>query len=372
MLIYFLKTDLWVLAIPGGATAAIMLFHLWFYVSFQKIKIRGRAPKGPKPFVSVILCAKNAGKGLLTTVHSILAQNYPDFEVIVVDDFSTDDSFTSLEDIQDHRLILARASEDTPGKKAALTTGILRARGPYLLMTDADCQPASLYWIESMVAEMISDPECEVVLGYGPMRKNTDVVAAFSRFETTWTAIQYISLAVMGKPYMGVGRNLMYKKSLWEKHRGFEKHALILSGDDDLFVSQAANSRNTRVQIHPDSFVYSDARTTWRDFFNQKARHTTTSLHYRWTHQILLAAIAGSSVLFWVSSIVFLVWQKVTWPVFAGLVLLKWSWQMVMSVSIYKKLFVSDLLRGIPIWDISLTVYHIVLSVYAPLRKKGW
>lgn len=356
----------------SGLALVICLYYLWFYLSFRQLKVRRASGGGPKPFVSVIICAKNAGPHLLKTVALVLNQNYPAFEVIVVDDFSTDDSFQDLDTIEDNRLILLKALENQPGKKAALTTGIWSAQGTYLLMTDADCLPATTYWIESMVEEMMFNKDCEIVLGYGPLLKNAHGVNLFARFETSLTAMQYITYAERGMPYMGVGRNIMYKKDLWQKVNGFEAHSHIIAGDDDLFIMQAAHNKNTRVQIHPDSFVYSDSKTSWRSYFHQKSRHISTSVHYRWVHKIPLLVFAGSSIAFWTFGVLFLVVPLVPWPYFLGLIFVKWSLQIFFSYTVFKKLQVLDLLLYFPILDMALAKYYVVVGCLSIVRRKGW
>ncbi|MCB0615512.1 MAG: glycosyltransferase, partial [Phaeodactylibacter sp.] len=168
-----------------------------------------------------------------------LAQDYPEYEIIVVNDNSSDKTLEVLLDFQKKSPILRLIdiNVSTPrGKKAALSKGVNAAKFEILLLSDADCRPASPQWLDFMQA-FIRD-RAKIGLGYSPYFRGKGILNAFIRFETVYSAIQYLSFAFMGLPYMGVGRNLCYRKSLFRGSGGFDSHAHIASGDDDLFINQ--------------------------------------------------------------------------------------------------------------------------------------
>jgi glycosyltransferase involved in cell wall biosynthesis len=205
--------------------------------------------------LSVIICAKNEVQNLKKNLSSILNQNYPNFEVIVVNDCSNDGTEWYLRDLSlDYKNLKIVTINDHPrfkhGKKFAVTMGIKAAQNENLVFTDADCFPESEHWLSLMQRNF--DNQTDIVLGYSPYEIKGGFLNKFIRFETFYTAINYLSYALRGIPYMGVGRNLAYKKSLFFKGKGFASHMHILSGDDDLFVNQNANNFNTKIEIHPD------------------------------------------------------------------------------------------------------------------------
>ena len=209
-------------------------------------------------------------------IHVVLEQVYPDFEVIVVNDCSWDESGIYLEELQNkykHLKIVTIKEQEKyrHAKKFALTLGIKSAKNDILLFTDADCMPASSTWIRDMHAHFNSGTE--IVLGYGSYRKEKGFLNKMIRFDTFFIALQYFSFALTGMPYMGVGRNLSYRKSLFFGTKGFARHYHLLSGDDDLFVNENATDKNTEIEIQPDSFTYSDPKKTFGEWFRQKARH---------------------------------------------------------------------------------------------------
>ena len=161
-----------------------------------------------------------------------------------------------------------------PGKKFPLSIGIKSSKHEILLLTDADCIPASENWIQKMQAGFSEG--IEIVLGYGGYKKRKGLLNFLVRYEAFHTALQYLSMALGGLPYMGVGRNLAYKKSLFYQQKGFAAHHHLPGGDDDLFINSCASKRNTAVCIDQEAFTYSTPPATWKSWYLQKRRHNST------------------------------------------------------------------------------------------------
>ena len=200
-------------------------------------------------------------------------------KVVVVNDASDDETIFLLEDLarQYSHLKIVTITQDLnffKGKKFPLAIGIKSASHDHLLLTDADCSPAGKDWIRSMASGFSEGRE--VVLGYGKYTEQPGFLNKIIRYETAFTALQYFSLALWGMPYMGVGRNLAYRKKLFIENRGFTSHYNVSSGDDDLFINKVANKKNTAVQFAAGSYTLSAPKTTVRSWWNQKRRHLTT------------------------------------------------------------------------------------------------
>ncbi|MCW3075440.1 MAG: hypothetical protein JWO32_49 [Bacteroidetes bacterium] len=234
--------------------------------------------------VSVIICAKNEDDNLTEFLPKILTQEYPaEFEVIVVNDCSLDNTENVIDEFAKifPNLKKANIKEDAyykHGKKFALLVGIKAARFNRLVLTDADCYPASNKWLQEMSAGF--SVEKEIVLGYGAYEKQPGLLNKLIRFDAFMIAVQYLSAAIRNKAYMGVGRNLAYQKDTFFTNKGFASHYHVNSGDDDLFVNQAANPTNTAVCVSHDSITYSNAKKTFKEWRMQKARHLTTAPLY--------------------------------------------------------------------------------------------
>lgn len=254
----------------------------------------GRAATVGSP-CSVIVCARNEADNLRTFLPGILAQQYPDFEVIVVNDASSDGTEEVLSAMAQQYpgalRIVHLFEKKGPGKKHALSEGIAAAKHDILVLTDADCQPASPHWLAEMTRPF-ERPETEIVLGYGPFFPKNTLLNRWACYETAFTALQYLSMTLAGMPYMGVGRNLAWRKPLFRQAGGFSGHAQLASGDDDLFVNAIARPGNTAICLRPEAFVYSAARQTLRAWLLQKRRHLSAGKLYRLEHQFVLGAAA--------------------------------------------------------------------------------
>ena len=244
---------------------------------------------------------------------SVLEQEYPAFEVVVVNDCSFDDSEMVLRRLsaQYQHLRVTTIKPDskfTHGKKLALTIGIKAAKNDWLLLTDADCKPDSKHWLATMAVNFKSPKQ--LVLGYGGYIPTKGLLNALIRFDAFFIGMQYLGFALMGKPYMGVGRNLAYRKDLYFNNKGFASHSHIKSGDDDLFVNQVASKEITTVEIRHEAHTRSVASKTFSKWVSQKRRHLTTSPHYKRGIKFWLGLEPMSRILFWLSTVLLIIDQS--------------------------------------------------------------
>jgi len=259
--------------------------------------------------VSVIICARNEAENLEKHLPAFLAQDHPDFEVVVVNDCSTDHTEEVLMNLKvDHpHLRYTSIQPDKKfihGKKLAVTVGIKAARHEHLLLSDADCYPSSDQWVSRMSAHFSATTE--LVLGVGKYARTRGLLNLLVRYETLFTAMQYISFAIKGKPFMGVGRNMGYVKNLFFRHKGFASHLKVLSGDDDLFVKEAATPRNTSVEIDPAGMTISIPPGKINSWFKQKKRHLSTGKYYKAGTKFRLGTEYFSRTIFYIMCIILL------------------------------------------------------------------
>ena len=310
---------------------AVVLVQLVYYIFvFGKFSFAKPQTATPKRLpISVMVCAKNEEENVKDFIPLLAAQNYPDFEIVLIDDASSDETLEVFEAFEKQyaniKLVKVENNEAFWGnKKFALTLGIKAAKNEYLLFTDADCYPKTTEWIKEMSAQFTMQKT--IVLGYGAYEKiKGSFLNKIIRFETLLTATQYFSWAKIGKPYMGVGRNLAYKREEFFKVRGFIDHMKIRSGDDDLFINQAATAKNTTICYTVDSFTYSKPKTTYADWINQKRRHVATASYYKSFDKTQLGVFYLSQLLFFVLAPVLLAFE--------------FQWIMVLSIIGFRYLF---------------------------------
>ncbi len=347
------------------AAAWQLFFWLFFFarLAFYKEKTIPETPLLPFP-ISVVICARNEAANLEQNLPRWLEQDYPKFELIVVDDASTDATANVLESFQqrDPRLKIIRLNEKKGGgKKYALSCGIEAAAFDWLLLTDADCAPPGDRWIETMQEGVVRNGDAtEIVLGFAPDFRRICWLNIFIRYDTVWTAVQYFSFALAGKPYMGVGRNLMYKKELFRRADGFRAHSHIASGDDDLFINQVATAKNTAVMLDDKTFMYSNPKENWQDFSRQKSRRLSAGVKYKSITQFWLGALAISHFFFYISGF-FLLALKVSAIFVCTFYVVRIIYLLLIYAAILKKFRQTDLLPWIPVLDF----VHIFLYLYS-------
>lgn len=367
----------WEVILFGALTAAALIqifYYLYFFsrVAFYKSKAKNHSQQHP---VSVVICARDEDENLARNLPGILVQEYSTTnEVIVVNDNSIDDSKYILAELQKtfkklQIVDLTQEAKMIAGKKFPLSIGIKEAKHEIVLLTDADCVPASEHWMHKMQDAFSNG--VEVALGYGAYTKQPGFLNKAIRFETFHTALQYFGYALAGKPYMGVGRNLAYKKNLFFRNKGFSSINHIPSGDDDLFINKVATKENTTVVLEPEAFTLSKPKQTWKDWMRQKNRHYSTGKFYKSSHKFLLGLYTFSLFLFYplfIASAVFFDWRWSLIPLAVRLIVQAIIWNKAM-----KRLNENDLFKWFLFWDVWMFVYYII---FAPALwrkpKKTW
>jgi glycosyltransferase involved in cell wall biosynthesis len=350
-----------------------LFYYLFFFLRLAIHKTKAKNVSQTHP-VSVIICARDEAANLVKNLPGALVQKYKTtHEVIVVNDNSLDESKYILEEYQRRfkQLQLVELKQEArfiPGKKFPLSVGIKTAKHEVVLLTDADCVPASEFWIEKM-QDGFNDG-VEIVLGYGPLHKKKGFFNKMVRWETFHTALQYLSYAKSGMAYMGVGRNLSYKKSVFFRHKGFSAHNHVPGGDDDLFINKAATKKNTTIVIDKDSFTLSEPSNNWKQWIRQKKRHYTTSKYYKPLHKFLLGLYAFSLFLFYPLFIVslFLFSWKLTLIAFA----IRFIVQAFVIFKTTNKLDEKDLFPWFVFFDVWMFFYYLFFatSVFKKPAKK--
>ncbi|RYD80104.1 MAG: glycosyltransferase [Sphingobacteriales bacterium] len=345
----------------------VALIQLFFYsFFFGRLAFYKSTPKTTSQThaVSVVVCARDEAANLVKNLPGVLVQKYPTtHEVVVVNDNSYDESKYILEELkkefkQMQVVELTQEAKMIPGKKFPLSIGIKTARHEILLLTDADCVPASEDWITSMQNAYRDDTE--IVLGYGPFHKKKGFLNKLIRWETFHTALQYMSYALAGIPYMGVGRNLSYKKAVFFRHKGFSAHNNIPGGDDDLFINAAGTKNNTRINIEKDSFTLSEPAASWKQWRGQKQRHYTTSRHYKGLHKFLLALYAIAHFLFYPLLVVAAIFYS--WKLALIILGSRWLIQGIVFYKTMRKLNEQDLFPLFILFDIWMSVYYFIFA----------
>ncbi len=344
--------------------SVVALIQLYYYlILFNKLanyKISEKEASQEYP-VSVIICARNEAENLVKNLPGILVQDYKTtHEIMIVNDNSTDESKYIIEEFQRSFkdltvIILKQEAIGIPGKKFPLSVGIKSSKHEIVLLTDADCIPASEHWLQKM--QSAYKPGIEVVLGYGAYKKHPGMLNKLIRFETFHTALQYFSYALAGKPYMGVGRNLSYRKATFLRNKGFSTINHIPSGDDDLFINMIATKTNTAIVIDKDAHTLSEPHKSWREWMQQKNRHYTTAKYYKASHKFSLAFYSFAHTLVYPLTIATAIFFN--WYIAAGIFILRLMVEAIVWNKSMKKLNEADLFGWFIFFDFWIFIYNL-------------
>jgi poly-beta-1,6-N-acetyl-D-glucosamine synthase len=338
-------------------SASIQLFYyFFFYLAVYTFKPTDCSLKTVP--VSVIICARNEEENLNNFLPAVLEQDYPDYEVIVVNDCSEDNSYDVLGKflIQYPHLKISTINKDlnfTHNKKFAQFIGIKAAKNEILVFTDADCQPESDKWLRCMTQHF--DDKTSFVLGYGGFLKEKGLLNKYIRYDSMTIALQYLGMAIRGVPYMGVGRNLAYRRSLFFSNKGFGSHNHLISGDDDLFVNSNANRNNTKVEFGPGIHTRSIPYSGIKEWITQKKRHLTTGPYYKLRDKVLLIVEPFTRTFFY-TTLIILVSLTFLWPYVIGVFALRFFTQITIFTLAKKRLN-----------EPGIIFYSLFFDIFSPL-----
>ncbi len=344
-----------------------------FLASFLVALTKKRTPKETlRHPVSVIVCAHDEEPNLRELLPLLLSQDYADFEVIVVNDRSNDSTYDFLLELTktDSRVKMVNIQSVPPhvnGKKFAITLGIKAALHEWILLTDADCRPAGDRWITRMSSHFSDN--ANFVLGFSPYQEQPGLLNAFIRFECLLTAIQYFSFAWLGNPYMGVGRNLAYRKSLFLQNKGFNNFLNVTGGDDDLFVNRYAKGEQTYAELSAESQMLSIPERTFGSYFRQKVRHLSVGKRYKLKHRIILGVFVSTWILTWFTGLSILIADLNSWWV-APILALRTILLMVIIQVTAKQAGLRFSLWLAPFLDFLYSFYYLSTGLMASVTKK--
>jgi cellulose synthase/poly-beta-1,6-N-acetylglucosamine synthase-like glycosyltransferase len=360
-----------VFCIFSSAAAIQLFYYLFFYLSVYLYR-PSETNKTKQP-VSIIICARNEAENLRNFLPAVLEQDYPEYEVIVVNDCSEDDSYDILGKylIQYPHLKISNVNKDpkfTHTKKFAQFIGIKAAKNEILLFTDADCQPESDKWLEGMTSHF--DDKITFVLGYGGYLIEKGLLNKYIRYDTLTIAMQYLGMALRGIPYMGVGRNLAYRRSAFFMNKGFGAHNHIASGDDDLLVNTLASANNICVEFRNSTHTRSIPLAGLKEWITQKKRHLTTATYYKLKDKLLLISEPLTRILFYTTFIILLTFIFL-WPYVIAVFGVRLITQIIIFSLVQKKLNEPGILAYSLFFDIFSPMINCIVFLSNTWTKSG-
>ncbi|MBQ3709155.1 MAG: glycosyltransferase [Bacteroidales bacterium] len=384
---FYNRLSFYVLAVFVLSLVIQLCIH---WIRFSKLAFTKSSPR-TKPDdalepVSVVVCARDSYEHLKELIPALLNQDYPDFEIVVVNDCSDDETGTYLEDLERHEprikpVQLRQHLNFFNGKKFPLSMGIKSASHDLLVLTDANCRPTSTKWLRSVVG--CYGNNTEIVVGYAPYVKTGGLLNLLVRFDAVQQALLYLSAALAGKPYAGIGKNLSYRQRLFFRQKGFTSHYTMDAGDDDLFVNQAATKKNIGVHIDADNTVVCAAPASFKLWAFEQRRRNTTISKYNNGAKVLLSLHYWSQFLFYGCFIALMALPQAFslpteapvaayyYPILGGLFLLRYLTQLFIYRGTSRRLGEKGLLPGLILWDFVFALLTPVLRISGRLKASN-
>ena len=359
-----------ILIVILGLCVLIQLYYALFY--FLPLARHKDPETDVRLPVSVIVAAHNEQDNLYQLLPQLLDQEYPEFEVVLVNDRSDDDTEFYLYELErqfpNFKVVTVKKTpEYLNSKKYALSLGIRAAKHEHLLFTDADCRPCSSRWIEKMQSGYVTG--ADLVLGYSPYVQLKGFLNRLIRYETLLTAIQYLSFANKGRAYMGVGRNLSYTRTCFFRNKGFASHIRSMGGDDDLFVRDAASNSKVAIVLDKEAQILSVPKKTFREWLTQKRRHMSAGRHYKTSDKRKIGIFIISNLLFYVIAIILLVLNS-HWAILGAMIVLRYIVVFTSYIFAARRLNEKLTLLLLPVLDIVYFFNYLFLGVSVLLYKK--
>jgi glycosyltransferase involved in cell wall biosynthesis len=299
----------------------------------------------------------------------VLKQDYPHFDVIVMNDYSNDRTSEILNDFRNRfsTLKVYQPSKNIAGKKLSIYEAVTFTNSDWILLTDADCVTKSSSWLKNMMSEVNS--EVDLVLGYGAYRKGAGVLNKLIRYETVYIALQYLSAAVSGKAYMGVSRNLAFRKRAFLEKNPFQDR-MYGPGDDDAIVQSISNMNNTAICIDGKAHTLSNPKPSIKEYFIQKKRHISPVSSYSVRRQLWLSLLGMSHI--GVLILVAVLGMSEYWGPSILMIVLRWLIMIVFALRLFPLFQEKRLILFIPIADVLLALFYFFQLLCIPIPKKGW
>lgn len=369
--------------IISGVFIVAFLYQFFFYLryinaplaTYKKLKRLNSIPEPSNEGVSVIICARDEADNLRKNIPLFMEQDYDKFELIVVNDGSLDDTELLLTNLKEEypklrSTFVPYGATNLSTKKLALTLGIKAARYDWVLLTDADCMPEGNQWISSMARNFRYGTE--FVLGYAPYLHKKTVLNKIITYDTLFNGLQYLGFAIHGHPYMGVGRNMAYRKEVFFRNKGFASNLHLRSGDDDLIVNHSANAFNTKVELARESLTWSEPEKKLSDWLYQKERHLSVSGFYKSSSKFRLVTEPSFRGIFYLSFLLMLILGNPVTKIAAGVFyLFRLFWQLLIINKASKHFGGRNYFISIIVYDIYLPLLNMYLMTFGRMGSKS-
>uniref|UniRef100_UPI0040485ED1 glycosyltransferase n=2 Tax=Algoriphagus sp. TaxID=1872435 RepID=UPI0040485ED1 len=298
-----------------GIGFLIQLGYLLFIFSKTAWPIKGPTTTSiqyPEEGVTILVTARNKFKLLKVLIPKLFEQDYPKFEVLIVNDQSTDRTKRLLEDLMAHypklrSVTITYTPKHVTAKKFALTLGIKVAKNDVILFTEADCIPQSNQWLRKMTAPIREEGKT-FAIGFAGVQKEGNSLNSWIQFETILRALFTFSFGLWKSPFTGTGKNLSYRKSFFMDKKGFRGFWNTEGGEDSLWINTHATGANSKVVINPEAIAVANPAATWKEYIIQEKQLLHSEKFFKVEDKRKMGSYGISHALYWIGGLGLLIY----------------------------------------------------------------
>ena len=359
----------------------VIILLLYYFALFGRLVFRKEKKtiaSEDLPAVSIIITAHNEAQTIINTLPTFLSQDYPNYEVVLVNDNSKDDTDQIVMELKHryshlHYVDLSSSISNFKGKKFPLALGLQAAKNKIVILTDVVCQPQSPYWLQHIVSRFVRNTT--VVLGGVTYAKKEGLLNRWLRYNCVMDAIESFSYALAGMPVMANGRNLAYKKELFFNNKEtFIAYPRIPYGEDDIFINQVAQRKLCDVEPHAEAFIVQPP-INFNTWFRQKKIAFSTRNYYKKSHSFLLKTFNFTSFFFYVAAIIALFFtykNPIYLSITCGIIVLKLAIHYLVVGQAAKKMNEKGIVAFTLLFDIFLALLHPLINIASKFEEQKW
>lgn len=349
----------------------LILYYSLIYLRLGIFKNKKREEKRTREPVSVVVYTKNQAYLLKDKLFSLLEQEYPDYEVIVVNHASQDETSFVLKVYTEtyKNLKIVDIKEDVnvfQGRKYPLSIGIKCAKNDIIILTDTESVPSGYHWITEMESRFTKG--VNIVLGYVSREATKKLLNGFSQYTYAEESASYMGFALLRAPYMGNGKNLAVRRSFFFNKGGFINHYAISEGYDVLFVNQNSTPSNTRLSLSEDSFVTAKSFPLFEDLVRHRKHQIKLYFHFKAKDKFLQILYPLMNIVYYV---LFAILLLIDFPyeLLLGTLVLKFGWHIFSFYKYSKRFKQKKVFIFAPLYEFFFLIFDLFLAIPAFIKR---
>ena len=303
-----------------GVLFLLRLLHLFLFtgrVLFRKKVDNNEAEKKP---LSLILTIRNEEENLKNNLPKILSLENIDFEMVVVDDFSQDNSYLILGLLKDRykRLTISALNQETKfSTKLALNIAIKATNNKWILTVPVSLAEVAAEWLDYI--SQATNNEKNVVIGYSTVARSKGFYNRLTRIENYFSYLKSTGYILNGIPFVYSVENVAFQKEKYFEIGGFGQKVTEHYANLELVINSFIRKKTTAVLFNKESSIRKTEVVKRADYFDLLKKSIRIESHLSSSKRVILFLIEFGKLLFLPIAAFVIVLLPELWIILAGL-----------------------------------------------------